>query len=260
MRPSRNARTSAERRGRGGVARHDDGDADLAHHRVGPGDHRHVGHAGVGGQRGLDLGRVHVVAAADEHLLGPPGEAHQAVGLDAGQVAGPQPAVGGDGRRGGLGVAPVARHLGGGAQPQLAHLAGRDLAPVVVAGRHLDAAPRPADAVQRLVVAGVEGGARAAPARLGRGVADRVGRAERGARGRHQGRRRGRAAHRRSSARAPSRAVRPRASAASARAGVPRRRSSACAARRWCAGRRRPATGRGCACGWPSAGTRAAWS
>ena len=43
--------------------------------------------------RGLDLAAVHVLAAADHHVLGAVDDEHQTVFVDAGDVAGVQPAV-----------------------------------------------------------------------------------------------------------------------------------------------------------------------
>jgi hypothetical protein len=55
--------------------------------RAGRGDLR------VGQQRVLDDGGVDVVPAADDEVLGPAGEVDEAVRVDAGEVAGVQPAV-----------------------------------------------------------------------------------------------------------------------------------------------------------------------
>ena len=48
---------------------HDEGAADLAPAVVGNADHRHLAHGGMFDQRGLDLDRIDVLAARDEHVL-----------------------------------------------------------------------------------------------------------------------------------------------------------------------------------------------
>ena len=79
----------------------------LAEHVVRDADHRGVDDRRVLEQRGLDLDAVHVLAAADDHVLGPVDDEDEALVVDAGDVAGVQPAVGeGRGRR--LGLVPVA--------------------------------------------------------------------------------------------------------------------------------------------------------
>ena len=88
-----------------------------------------------------------------------------------------QPAVA-QRRGGGLRVVPVAAHHAARPQADLADLAGGDRPVVLVRGAELDAGRGPADRVERLVVVGVERGAGADAARLGRRVADRVGGAE----------------------------------------------------------------------------------
>ena len=120
----------ARRRGVGAwrrsVTRDDDGDADLAHHIVGPRDDHACGDVRVRGQLRLDLHRVHVVATADVHLLRPSREPEQPALVELPEVAGAEPAaVEHRARRGG--VAPVARHRAG--RPQ------QDLADLAVAGR-----------------------------------------------------------------------------------------------------------------------------
>ena len=111
-----------ERRRAVGVARHDGRDADLAHHVVGAGHDRDRGDVGMRREHALDLDRVHVVAAAHVHLLAAADEAQPAAIVDPAEVAGAHEAVGGERGAGLLGIAPVARHDGGGAQ---AHLADR---------------------------------------------------------------------------------------------------------------------------------------
>jgi hypothetical protein len=58
--------------------RHDKGHADLAQALVGDADHRRLGDVGVAQQRVLDLGRIGVEAADDEHVLGPADDAQAA--------------------------------------------------------------------------------------------------------------------------------------------------------------------------------------
>ena len=98
-------------------------------HRLAPGgvghaDHRHVGHVGVAVDRALDLGRVDVLAAGDDHVLHPVVDVDVAVGVHVAGVAGVHPAVGGLGAGGGLGLLPVAQHVVRRAGDDLAHLAG----------------------------------------------------------------------------------------------------------------------------------------
>src|SRR5207253_2168640 len=65
-------------------------------------------------------GRVDVEAAADEHLALPPAEVEVAGVVEEAHVARVHPAVGVDGGRGGLRVAPVAHHRRGRADDDLA--------------------------------------------------------------------------------------------------------------------------------------------
>ena len=81
--------------------------------------------ARVAQQEVLDLGRVGVEAADDEHVLDAPDDAQVAVGVERAEVAGVQPAVGVDRGRGRLGVVEVAAHHGLAAHDDLARLAGR---------------------------------------------------------------------------------------------------------------------------------------
>ena len=71
----------------------DVGDGHLAGVDVGPADRRGRGDLRVGEQRVLDDRGVDVVAAADDQVLGPAGEADEAVLVDAAEVAGVEPAV-----------------------------------------------------------------------------------------------------------------------------------------------------------------------
>src|SRR5207342_284556 len=79
----------------------------------------------------LDLGRIDVLAARDEHLLAPSSDPEEAVGVAPGEVARDQPAVPRErsGRR--LFVAPVAGSDSGAAELKLADLAGGGLSSVL---------------------------------------------------------------------------------------------------------------------------------
>ena len=61
-------------------------------------------------QHALDLGRVHVLAAGDHHVLHAVGDEQEAVVVEVADVAGVEPALGVDGGAGGLGLVPVALH------------------------------------------------------------------------------------------------------------------------------------------------------
>ena len=103
---------------------HDEGLAHLTEPLVGYADHRAVRDAVQPGQHLLDLGRIHVEAAADVHVLEPVGDPEIAVLVECPDVAGVQPAVGVDGRRGGLGIVEVAEHHVGTAQQHLTRAVG----------------------------------------------------------------------------------------------------------------------------------------
>ena len=68
-----------------------DGDHPLAPLLVGQPDHGAVLHAGMRHQRPLDLGRVDVEAAADDHVLGPVDEVQEVVVVEVADVAGVVP-------------------------------------------------------------------------------------------------------------------------------------------------------------------------
>jgi hypothetical protein len=72
---------------------HDPGADLLAVLRVGHAEHLHVLHLGVAVQEFLDLARVDVLAAADQHVLDAADDVAIALGVDGGQVAGVHPAV-----------------------------------------------------------------------------------------------------------------------------------------------------------------------
>ena len=76
-----------------GAGRDDVGHRDLAGVPVGAAHGRGGADGGVGQQRVLDHPGVDVVAAADDQVLGPPGQVHEAAVVHLAQVAGVQPAV-----------------------------------------------------------------------------------------------------------------------------------------------------------------------
>src|SRR5436853_141187 len=85
---------------------------------------RSGGPSGLPERFALDLGRVDVDAAADDHVLLAAGDGEEAVGVLAGEVAGVEPAVGVERGGGRLGVVPVPPADVRAAQPELPHLAG----------------------------------------------------------------------------------------------------------------------------------------
>ena len=91
------------------VARGDHRDDALAVVGVRQADHRDVGDVGVRGQGALDFDRVDVVAACDDHVLEPVDQGQVAIRVDAGQVAGVQPAAP-EGLGGLGGLVPVTLH------------------------------------------------------------------------------------------------------------------------------------------------------
>ena len=105
-------------------AQHDGGGDVLAEALVGDAEHGRLGHVGVLVDRGLDLGAVHVLAAAQHHVLGPVDDEHEAVLVDAGDVAGVEPAVA-DRVGGGLRPVQVALDHDRAAHAQLADRVGR---------------------------------------------------------------------------------------------------------------------------------------
>ena len=69
-----------------GASVHDRADL-LAQHLVGDADDRGVGDGGMLEQRGLDLDAVHVLAAADDHVLGAVDDEDEALVVEPGDVA-----------------------------------------------------------------------------------------------------------------------------------------------------------------------------
>ncbi len=129
----------AERSDVGAGPDHHEGAAHLTHALVGHADHRRLGHGGVAEQGALDLGRVGVEAADDEHVLLAVGDPHVAGVVHDPDVAGVEPAVGVDGLGRGLGVLEVARHHGVAPHHDLARLAARQLGALGVDDAHLEA-------------------------------------------------------------------------------------------------------------------------
>ena len=100
----------------------DDGGGDFTQALVRQADDGHVGDFFVAAQEVFDLYRIQVFTAGDNNILFPVHQIVEAVLVLAGHVAGPQPAVVEDFRRG-LGVFIVADHDAVAAEGQLAYLA-----------------------------------------------------------------------------------------------------------------------------------------
>ena len=99
-------------------------------------EHGDLEHRRVGGQRVLDLGRVDVLAARDDHVLGPVDDEDVPAVVDRRQVATAVPAVGREGPRRLVGAVPVPGHDVRAADHDLADLA--DLADGAVRPTDLD--------------------------------------------------------------------------------------------------------------------------
>ncbi len=121
-----------------GLARgqHDPGAELLPHQRVGDAHHLHVGDLGMAVEEFLDLARIDVLAAADDHVLDPPDDVAVALLVDGADVAGVHPAVGVDRLGRPLRIVPVAEHHRIAAGAELARLPARDGAALRV--DHLD--------------------------------------------------------------------------------------------------------------------------
>src|SRR5215207_7381665 len=148
-----------ERRRRGDVAGDDDGNTDLAHHRIRDRADRDRRDRWIARQHSLDLDRVHVVPTTDVHLLRATDEPQASQVVNPAEIAGAHEPVGGEDRPGGVGVAPVPGHHGGGAQAHLADLACRDRPVVVVEHGEVDSGVGPADADDGVLLGVVERGA-----------------------------------------------------------------------------------------------------
>src|SRR5580658_1632565 len=82
----------------------------LAIFRIGHADHLDVSNLGVAIEELLDLARVDVLAAADDHVLDPSGDPAIARGIESGEIAAVHPAGGIDRFFRPLGIAPIAQH------------------------------------------------------------------------------------------------------------------------------------------------------
>src|SRR3954454_14535718 len=136
------------------VLEHDRGADLLAHLLVGHRDHGGLGHGGVLVEDLLDLARIDVVAAADDHVLLAVDDEEVAVLVDAGHVARVEPAVVQDLLRGVVAV-PVALHQVVAADRDLADLALAHLVAVLVDDLHLDALDRRPDGARLALLVGV---------------------------------------------------------------------------------------------------------
>ena len=130
--------------GGGALAQRDRGAHLLAHQLVRHPDHGDLDDVGVGVDDLLDLARVHVHAAAQDHVLLAVDDREVALVVHGREVAGAEPAVG-DGLGGRLGLAPVALHHVVAADRDLADLADRHLVAVEVDALHLAAGDGDAD-------------------------------------------------------------------------------------------------------------------
>ena len=99
-------------------------------------DHRDLRHRRVRRDHVLDLAREHVEAAGDHHVLLAVDDVQEALAVEAGDVAGVQPAAG-EGLGGLLGQVVVALHHQRGAHAELAGLPGGNGLVVVVEQRHV---------------------------------------------------------------------------------------------------------------------------
>ena len=95
-------------------------------------------------QRVLDLRRVGVEAADDEHVLRSADDAQPAGVVEHAEVAGAQPAVGRQGRGGGVGIVEVVGHDAPAPQQDLPRRTCRDVSLLVVHDAQLEPGPRPA--------------------------------------------------------------------------------------------------------------------
>ena len=96
---------------RGALMRHDPGADLLAEPPVRDAEHLRLPDVGMAEEVILDLARIDVLAAADDHVLHTPDDAAEAVLVKRRQVAGMHPSVD-NALAGPLTVAPVAAHHG----------------------------------------------------------------------------------------------------------------------------------------------------
>ena len=107
-----------------------EGHADLTHALVGNADHGRLGNVGMSEEDVLDLGRIGVEAADDEHVLAAADDLEIARRVDEADVTRAEPARRGEGLGRGLGVIEIPGHDAAAAEHHFARLAGWDLAPV----------------------------------------------------------------------------------------------------------------------------------
>src|SRR5215469_14401755 len=111
--------------------RYDKGDDFLAPFGVWTPDDRSLGNVGVAQQDLLDLARIDVAAAADDHVLGAVTQGQKPVFVEAAEIAGVQPAAAQ--RLGaGLGLLPIALHDAVALRGDFADLAGRQFTIAIV--------------------------------------------------------------------------------------------------------------------------------
>ena len=122
----------------------------LAQALVGRSHHSHFGNALHVRQQLFDLGRAHVLAAADDDVLQPVRDGQVSVGVDDPDVARVQPATLLD-RLGGERGIGVAGEAVGAAGKDLARLADADVAAILVDGADLDTVHRFAVGVDALL-------------------------------------------------------------------------------------------------------------
>src|SRR5262245_23165534 len=89
-------------------------------------DDVNIGDLGPAVKELLDLARVYIFAAANDHVFGTAGDVEASVGPHGSQIAGVQPAFGINGAGGGFGFAVVAFHHQIAAGTQFTALAGLD--------------------------------------------------------------------------------------------------------------------------------------